>query len=274
MSQLAFRKMTENSLLHIVKSIDATPIACKVSGDGPPLILVHGSASVGDRWAAVTPLLTQHFTVYAMDRRGRGASGDSKDYSIEREFEDIACVLASIDGQVNLLGHSFGGVCSMEAALRVSNLRRLIVYEPSTPTPGVQHYPTGFADRLQTLLDQGQQEDVLLTFMREIVRMPPLVIDQVKQQEAWPGRVAAAHSLPREFRDLESYRPDPSRFASLGIPTLLLLGGDSPARYRTAIELMSTLIRGSRIEVLSGQQHNAMDTAPEFFAETMINFLK
>jgi pimeloyl-ACP methyl ester carboxylesterase len=266
--------MMADSLLHIVKSNDATPIACKVSGDGPPLILVHGSASVGDRWAAVTPLLTQHFTVYAMDRRGRGASGDSKDYSIEREFEDIACVLASIDGPVNLLGHSFGGVCSMEAALRVSNLRRLIVYEPSTPTPGVQHYPTGFVDRLQTLLDQGQQEDVLLTFMREIVRMPPLVIDQVKQQEAWPGRVAAAHSLPREFRDLESYRPDPSRFVSLDIPTLLLLGGDSPARYRTAIELMSTLIRGSRIEVLSGQQHNAMDTAPELFAETMINFLK
>jgi len=177
----------ERSLLHIVNSNDSTPIACKVSGTGPPLVLVHGSASVGDRWAAVTPLFTQHFTVYAMDRRGRGASGDSKDYSIEREFEDIACVLASIDGQVNLLGHSFGGVCSMEAALRASNLRRLIVYEPSTPTPGVQHYPTGFVDRLQEFLEQGQQEDVLLTSCARLFKCRRLSL--IRSNDRSPGRV-------------------------------------------------------------------------------------
>lgn len=218
-------------------------------------------------------MLTGHFTVFAMDRRGRGSSGDSKTYSIEREFEDIASVVSSINGPVNLLGHSFGGVCAMEAALRVSNLRRLIVYEPSTPTPGIIHYPDGFVERLQGLLDQGLLEEVLLTFMREIVRMPQAVMEQVQLQPSWAGRVAAAHTLPREFRDLAQYRPDASRFRSLCTPTLLLLGGDSPARYRNAIDVMSAMIPDNRIELLPGQQHNAMDTDPELFASKVIDFL-
>lgn len=259
---------------HAVTSKDSTKIVCKVEGRGPPLVLVHGCASVAERWTEVQPILSEHFTLYAMDRRGRGASGDNDSYSIEREFEDVASVVASIEGPVDLLGHSFGGVCSMEAALQVDNLRRLIVYEPSTPTPGVVHYPAGFVNKLQEFLEKGQREEVLLSFMREVVKMPPAVVSLIQLQPSWFNRVSAAHTLPRECRDLEKYRPDPNRFEALKAPTLFLLGGESPPRFRTAVSLMAEMISDNRVEILPGQQHNAMDTAPGLFAETVINFLR
>src|SRR5918994_4256030 len=100
-----------------VTSLDGTPIAYWRSGEGPPLVLVHGTSADHSRWAPVLPAFEERFTVYAVDRRGRGESGDSEDYSIEREFEDVAAVVDSIEAPVNLLGHSYGAVCSLEAAL-------------------------------------------------------------------------------------------------------------------------------------------------------------
>jgi pimeloyl-ACP methyl ester carboxylesterase len=111
-----------------VCSPDGTRIACWRSGSGEPLVLVHGTTADHRRWARVLPHLEAHFTVFAVDRRGRGASGDARDYRIEREFEDVVAVVAAIGGPVTLLGHSYGGICAMEAALRTSAVRRLILY--------------------------------------------------------------------------------------------------------------------------------------------------
>jgi pimeloyl-ACP methyl ester carboxylesterase len=98
-----------------VTSKDGTSIASWQSGSGPPLVLVHGTTRDHYAWDQVLPALSQQFTVYAVDRRGRGASEDGPIYTIEREFEDIAAVVDSFS-PVNLLGHSYGGICSLEAA--------------------------------------------------------------------------------------------------------------------------------------------------------------
>jgi pimeloyl-ACP methyl ester carboxylesterase len=117
-----------------VTAVDGTPIAYWHSGDGPPLILVHGSFDDHNVWAPVLPAFEEHFTVYAVDRRGRGGSGDGTGYSLESEAADIAEVVESIGGQeINLLGHSYGGVCALEAARRTPHLRRLVLYEPAVP---------------------------------------------------------------------------------------------------------------------------------------------
>ncbi len=92
--------------------------------------------------------------VYAVDRRGRGESGDGPNYTIEAEFEDVASVVDSIGDGTNLLGHSFGAVCSLEAALRTLHLRKLVLYEPPLPLPGITLYPEGSINRLQALLTQ------------------------------------------------------------------------------------------------------------------------
>ncbi len=256
-----------------ILSKDGTPIAYQRSGAGAPLVLVHGTGGSYLRWRPILPALEKQFTVYAVDRRGRGESGDSPNYAIEREFEDVAAVVDSIRDEVNLLGHSFGGVCSLEAALRTSHLRKLVLYEPPLPIPGVPLYPDGIIDRLQVLLDAGDRPGVVTTFMREVVRMPPHELELFTSSPAFPSRVAAAQTLPRELRTHEAYRFEPERFKRLHIPTLLLLGGESPQFFRAAIEALHTTLPDNQVVVLPGQQHIAIDTAPDLFAREVLAFL-
>jgi pimeloyl-ACP methyl ester carboxylesterase len=124
------RDSLKEKTMEKVTSPDGTRIAYYRSGAGAPLILVPGTGAANPvAWTAVLPALEAHFSVYAVDRRGHGESGDSPTYAIEREFEDIAAVVDSIGGPVNLLGHSFGGLCALEAALLTPNLRKLVLYE-------------------------------------------------------------------------------------------------------------------------------------------------
>ena len=114
-------------MVHRVVSADGTPIACWRSGAGPPLVLVHGAAADHARWAPVLPAFEERFTVIAIDRRGRGESGDGAGYAIEREYEDVAAVADWAGPGTCLLGHSYGGVCALEAALVSGSVGRLMV---------------------------------------------------------------------------------------------------------------------------------------------------
>src|SRR5581483_11512741 len=110
-----------------VSSPDGARLAVWRSGEGPPLVLVHGTTVSHSDWLPVLPALRRQFTVYAMDRRGIGASEDAEPYALEREFEDVAAVVESVGEPVFLLGHSFGALCSLEAALRTKNIRKLVL---------------------------------------------------------------------------------------------------------------------------------------------------
>src|SRR5262245_54898114 len=131
-----------------ITSVDNTAIAFARSGAGPPLVLVHGTTADHTRWKPLLPRLEADFTVYAVDRRGRGGSADALDYFIEREFDDIATVVDAIGEPVLLLGHSYGAICSLEASLRTRNVRKLVLYEPPIRTAG-SLYPPRIVVRLQ-----------------------------------------------------------------------------------------------------------------------------
>ncbi|RPJ21296.1 MAG: alpha/beta hydrolase [Chloroflexi bacterium] len=257
-----------------VTSPDGTPIVYYRSGTGSPLILVPGSGAANPvAWTGVIPTLEEHFSVYAVDRRGHGESGDSPIYAIEREFEDIAAVADSIGEPANLLGHSFGALCTLGAAFLTPNIRKLILYEPAIPLPGVAIYPEGVIDRLQALLEAGDREAVLTTLYHEVIRLPPHEIEQLRSSPAWSARVATAHTLPREARAEEQYEFDPQRFKDLQTPTLFLLGGDSPPFLKAATEAINTALPNGRVAVMPGQQHIAMYTAPELFLHNVLTFL-
>ena len=257
----------------MITSRDGTQNAVWKSGLGTPLVLVHGTSADHTRWQPVLSELGKDFTVYAMDRRGRGGSGDSAEYAIEREFEDIAAVVESMGGPVDLLGHSFGALCSLEASLLSRNLRRLVLYEPPVPA-GAPIFPPGIIEKLQALLDVGDREGVVTTFMREVPRVPPDQLALMRSLPAWQGRVAAAHTIVREEKANMAYTFRPERFEGMKAPTLLLLGGASPPFFKAAIDLVSPALPDHRVAVLPGQQHTAMDTGPTLFLGEVLTFLR
>jgi pimeloyl-ACP methyl ester carboxylesterase len=249
-------------------SRDGTHIAFWRSGSGPPLILVHGTTADHTRWARLLPAFEPRFTVCAMDRRGRGGSGDGPVYAVEREFEDVAAVIEAVGEPVVLLGHSYGAIASLEASRLTPHVRRLILYEPPIPV-GAAVYPPGVPERIQTLVDAGDLEAGLEVFFREVVRMPDSEFEVFRTLPAWEGRVRLAPTIPRELTIERGYRLEPSRFADFSIPTLLLLGGESPAVFRQAVDVVGAALDTSWIVVMPGQRHVAMDAAPDllFLAE-------
>jgi pimeloyl-ACP methyl ester carboxylesterase len=258
-----------------VTSTDGTRIAFWSSGEGPPLLLVHGAtADHTTTWRFVLPQLKRRFTVYAMDRRGRGASGDSPSYDLRREAEDIAAVVESIGEPVNLLGHSYGALCALEAARLTSGLRRLILYE-GIPVRGRDYYPAGAIRHLEALLRKGALEQMLLSFFRDVVEMPPEDLALLRSnEEAWGVRVANVARLPRELAAEQAYEFDPKRYRGVPTPTLVLVGGESPARLREDGRAVAEGLPDARLATLDGQQHAAMYSDPELFVSEVVRFLE
>jgi pimeloyl-ACP methyl ester carboxylesterase len=193
-------------------------------------------------------------------------------YAIEREFEDIAAVIDGIGGPVDLVGHSYGAICSLEGAARAKNLRRMVLYEPPIQA-GIQIYVPGLIERLESLLAAGERDEVVTTFMREGPKVPPDQLALMRSKPAWKARVAAAHTIPRELRGQAGYVFRPEDFKNLPTPTLFLLGGDSPTFFKAALDLAQPAVAGSRLAVLPGQQHTAMDTGPALFLNAVLEFL-
>jgi len=257
-----------------VNSPDGTIISYDRSGAGPPLVLVPGAGAANPAAWPVFPALAEKFTVYAVDRRGHGKSGDSASYAIEREYEDIAAVVDSIGEPVHLMGHSFGACCALEAALLTRNIRKLVLYEPlSISSPGKPLYPEGLLDQLQKLVDMDDRETALNLFYRSIAELSPDEVELLKSSPVWAERLAIVHTIPRELRADERYSFDARRFMGLHTPTLLLEGGNSRDFEKTGNQVAAAALPNSRIAVLPGQQHIAMYTAPELFVEVVVTFL-
>jgi pimeloyl-ACP methyl ester carboxylesterase len=253
-----------------VVAADGTPIAVWRTGEGPPLVLVHGAAADHGRWAPVLPALQERFTVLAMDRRGRGGSGDAEDYAIEREYEDVAAVVEWAGDGVDLLGHSHGGVCAIEAARLTDRLGRLVLYEAPM---GFIRSPQHVVDRLEELLAADERDELLAVFLGEVAGLPEDQIALMRSLPAWEGRLAAAGTIPREERVTREYVFDPERFRELRVPTLLLQGGDSPPAFAQAADALHAVLPDSRLVVMPGQRHAAMDTGTELFTTEVLGFL-
>ena len=262
---------------HTVRSRDGTEIAYFRSGTGPPLVAVHGATADHTAWNLLLPYLEPHVSVMAVDRRGRGGSGDHPEWDLEREFEDVAAVVdavaAETGGPVDLLGHSFGGAIALGGATLTPNVRRLALYEPVTRA---EHdaKPADVVERIDRLVRDGKREEALETMFREIVLMSEEAFAAYRQLPIWPARVAIAHTLPRELGvSLTDTTIEAERVAALRVPTLLL-GGDSPPGPKTSVARLSETLPNARVSVLEGQEHMAIYDAPETFAERLLGFLR
>jgi len=262
----------ETYLMEKVISKDGTEIGFIKKGNGPPLLLVHGTTADHSRWDPVIPYFEKDFTVYAVDRRGRGMSGDNPEYSLQKEAEDIAAVVESINEPVFILGHSYGAIASLEASLLTDKIKKMILYEPPLPL-GTPAYPPGVPEKMQALIDSNKNEDALKVFFKEVVKMPDYEFEKYSRLPVYKRRIELAPTIPREMTLGQIYTFNSGKFTNLQIPVLLMLGGDSPGIFKEAIRVLDETLPNSRVLVMPGQQHIAMDTDTEMFVREVKKFL-
>jgi pimeloyl-ACP methyl ester carboxylesterase len=257
-----------------VETSDGGTIAVWVDGHGPPLVLVHGAISDHTGSAPLIGELRGDATAFAMDRRGFGASPDRPGYSAEREFTDVAAVVdavASRTGQpVVLFGHSWGASCALGAAVHLSSLRALVLYEPSL---GLR-FPPGSIDRIETLVEAGDHEGALIALLTEVVGLPEHEIAHMRAAANWPERVAYAPTIAREARISDGWEWRPDGFADIRVPTELLTGSESTPEAAAITSSAAAAIPGARIHVLEGHGHMAVRFAPAVVADVLRDWLK
>lgn len=256
-----------------VRSNDGTPIAFKRSGDGPPLILVGGAFNDRHSRAAGAPLaklLVPHFTAFTYDRRGRGDSGDTPPYAVEREVDDLQALIAEAGGSAFVYGHSSGAVLALEAAARGLAITKLALYEPpflvddSRPRP-----PADLAAQLTRLISSGRRGDAVELFLTKGVGMPIDVVAQMRTSPFWPELAGMAHTVVYDVTITGDLSLLSGRLASVTAPTLLIDGSDSPPWMRHGAQTVADALPDGQYRTLAGQTH---DVSPEALAPVLKEF--
>jgi pimeloyl-ACP methyl ester carboxylesterase len=256
-----------------VQSVDGTPIAVWVDGNGPPLVLVHGALSDHTTFARLIAELRNRMTTFTMDRRGRAASGDGTgEYYIEREFEDVAAVADAVamrTGQrVALWGHSYGADCAMGGAGLTKNVDHVVLYEPGFAT----EYPSDAIGGIERAIAAGDREAAILALLYGIVGATEEEVEFMRSSPLWSTRLANVATMPRELRGEGNWVYRPGQFDRVTAPTLLLSGSESPPIQQEASRLALAALPNARITLLGGHGHIAHQTDPAMIASVIWNF--
>jgi pimeloyl-ACP methyl ester carboxylesterase len=260
-----------------VTSKDGTSIAYERSGRGPAVILVGGGlvdpvTGRAGRWENV-PLATelaQHFTVWNYDRRGRGDSGDTLPYAVEREIEDIEALIAEAGGSAHLYGVSSGGALALEAAAAGLAIDKLALYEvPYSVGDDASHRWREYVEQLGPVLAEGRRGDAVELFM-QVAGASEESIGSARSSPMWPGLEAIAHTLAYDAACLGSGQPPTAQLAQITQPTLVATGGGDEFFEQAADAIAASLPRAER-RVLEGQTH-VVD--PKAFAPVLERFFR
>jgi pimeloyl-ACP methyl ester carboxylesterase len=244
-----------------VRSRDGTAIAFDKAGQGPPLIIVDGALCyrAAGPSGPLAAQLAQRFTVYTYDRRGRGDSGDTPPYEVQREIEDLEALIEHAGGSAYVCGASSGAVLALEAAKQGLPIDKLALYEPpfivdDSRTP----MPDDYVAQLDECLAAGRRGDAVKLFMRN-VGVPAVFVAIMPLMPAWAKLKAVAHTLPYDAAVMgESQRGRPfhaDRWRSVAPPTLVIVGGKSPAWMQTAAQVLTIALPDAERRTLDGQTH-------------------
>jgi pimeloyl-ACP methyl ester carboxylesterase len=252
-----------------VVSRDGTTIAFDRLGEGPPVVLVCGGSVERTSNAQLAQLLAADFTVINYDRRGRGDSGDTQPYAIEREVEDIEAVIEAAGGAANVWGSSSGAALALIAAASGLPVTKLALWEPPFVPDEFPRPPEDQVAQYERMVAEGRRGDAVEYFMSKVVGMPPEFVAEARTQPFWESQEALAHTLAYDARIMSDYRVPADRAASVTVPTLVIAGGaDMPWMRETAQALADALPAG-QARFLDGQGH---DVAPEVLAPVLKDF--
>lgn len=261
-----------------VVSRDGAEIAYDRLGVGPALVLVAGAMATRADAAASAKSLAPYFTVFAYDRRGRGASGDRLPYALEREIEDLQAVIAAAGGSAFVFGHSSGAILALEATRLIApSITKLALYEPPfIVNDGTPPLPDDYVTRLQELAAAGRRGDTVKYWMTTVIGVPDAAQAAMQSQPMWQSFEAVAPTLVYDATIAAPYvkgQPlPPDRWSSATMPVLVMDGGDSPPMMHSGALALKEILPNAQQRTFQGQGHGAADEVlvpalVEFFTE-------
>jgi pimeloyl-ACP methyl ester carboxylesterase len=246
-----------------VTSKDGTSIAFDRQGSGPAVILVGGAFVDRSENAPLATELAKQFTVYNYDRRGRGDSGDTPPYAVEREIEDIEALISEAGGSAHLYGISSGGALALEAAATGIAIDKLAVYElPYNMADDGPQRQREYVEQLEAFLAEGRRGDAAELFMR-LAGASDEMVAGAKDSPVWPGLEAIAHTLLYDAACMGNGQPPTDRLARITLPTLVATGGGSPESFvggggdffGKAADAIAASIPQAERQTIEGQTH-------------------
>jgi len=254
-----------------VTSSDGTTIAFDRLGEGPAVILVCGASTDRMANATLATLLSPHFTVFNYDRRGRGDSGDTAPYAVEREVEDIGAVIEAAGGSAFLYGTSSGAALALEAAASGLAVRKLALWEPPFILDESRRPPADLVERYDEMIAAGRRGDAVEYFMSKVVGLPPEFVAYARTQPFWQAQEALAHTLAYDATVMGDYSLPVERAAAVTIPTLVIADGMSFPFIRETARAPAEVFPDGRHRTLEGQEHNV---DPAVLAPVLMEFFK
>ncbi|MGW7445668.1 alpha/beta fold hydrolase [Kitasatospora sp. NPDC054795] len=260
--------------MNTVVSTDGTVLACSVTGSGPAVVLVDGALchrGMGPSASIAEQLAARH-TVWTYDRRGRGDSGDTPPFAVEREIEDLAAVIAAAGGSAHVLAHSSGAALALRAAAAGTGITRLAVYEPPFSTGEAQserfrHYVA----ELTAALAEGRRGDAVAALM-VYAGTPAEMVDGMRGAPVWPLFEAVAPTLAYDaaaLGDRTGAVVPVDLLATIAVPTLVLDGGASPETLRAPARAVAAAVPDAEYRTLDGQTH---EVSAEVLAPELLKF--
>ena len=234
-----------------VTSKDGTEIAYDTYGSGPGLVLVAGGFTERSRYAPDAEALSSAFTVVNYDRRGRGDSGDTQPYAVEREWEDLDAV-RSATGARFACAYSSGSMVLLQAGLP---FEKLAVMEPPFRVEGAPPAPDRYIERLQEFVAAGNPGGAAELFMVEAVGQPKEVVDQIRDTPMWAGMEAIAHTLVYDALQLRDSAVPIELLSSIDVPTLALYSNASPAWLKESTKQTAAALPHGKAEGYDGTFH-------------------
>jgi pimeloyl-ACP methyl ester carboxylesterase len=240
-----------------VASADGTMIAFDRYGGGPPVIMTVGAFNTRSQTEPLARAIAPRFTALNYDRRGRGDSGDTAPYSVEREIDDIAALIAAAGGSASVFGHSSGATLALKAAASGLPVTHLVLYEPPFNTDDNDPaLPAGFAGELAELAAAGRRGDAVELYQTRAVGLPREVVAQMRHAPFRPGLEAIAHTLAYDAAIVGDRSLPAGLLATVTVPALVITGEQSPPFLRNAAQAAAQTLPNGRLAVLPDQGHN------------------
>jgi pimeloyl-ACP methyl ester carboxylesterase len=256
--------------MRTVLSADGTKIAFDQTGQGPPVILVVGAFNDRSTGAPLAEALKSQLTVLNYDRRGRGASGDTQPYAVEREVEDLDALIREVGGAAHVFGYSSGANLTLEGAASGLNITKLALYEAAfIVSDGVPRPPKDMVGQLSKLVASGRRGEAVELFQTELVGIPEPVVAQLRHAPFRPALEAMAHTLVYEASVVGDLTLPAAQLSSIKAPTLVVYGGESPAVMTNAAKALAAALPNGLARALEGQAH---DIVPMALAPVLLDF--